>query len=38
VGREETEVTWNAYLAGTAVHRALAEAAGVDPFVEISWI
>ncbi|PKO04430.1 MAG: hypothetical protein CVU41_16840 [Chloroflexi bacterium HGW-Chloroflexi-3] len=37
-GREETEVTWNAYLAGTAAHRALAEAAGVDPFMKISWI
>lgn len=37
-GREEIEVTWNAYLAGTAAHRALAEAAGVDPFMEISWI
>ncbi|WP_172797802.1 Imm5 family immunity protein [Longilinea arvoryzae] len=37
-GHEETEVTWNAYLAGTAAHRALAEAAGVDPFMRISWI
>ena len=31
-GREETEVTWNAYLAGTAAHRALAESTGMDPF------
>lgn len=37
-GREDTEVTWNTYLAGTAAHRALAEAAGVDPFKKISWI
>lgn len=37
-GREDTEVTWNVYLAGTAAHRALAEAAGVDPFKKISWI
>jgi hypothetical protein len=37
-GREDSEVSWNAYLAGTAAHRALTEAAGVDPFKKISWI
>lgn len=37
-GHEDSEVTWNAYLAGTAAYRALAEAAGVDPFKKISWI
>ncbi len=37
-GREDSEVSWNAYLAGTAAHRALEEAAGVDPFKKVSWI
>lgn len=37
-GHEETEVTWNVYLAGTAAHRALEEAAGMDHFKKMSWI
>ncbi len=37
-GHEDSEVSWNAYLAGTAAHRALAEAVGIDPFKKVTWI